>query len=598
MTFLNDFKKKYKEELKELNGLKIGNEDVKEVFFNIIEERIKSSFFSTKTVEDAPDHVKTYYIVKDDYKNKYIYEIEDRNKILLGLDSDKLSVAIENVKVQKGIKLMNLLNVINDRFFERSNSSIIQYIVSFKYLEGYDDKAKEYKNIELSMGEKNHYYFKAKFFKKLIDIFINTVTEAKEAVDADKRAREIFIEEAEENIRRHTERKILGDLKQTEQIQKKINERNLIKITHQEAEIKKIRNEIDKIDEILSEIVISTSKGSIYTKSIIDLANRKKNEALRKVSELDNILNGFKNIVNEKDKANEIRQLAEEGKKLAKEGQKLAEEGQKLAEIAFELEKANQKIDKAKKEAEKVIAKSDKAKKKVEEANKATEDAVEAIIEANIIVKKLIKNEILNNYSIEEIEKKINHVKLLVEKALILVGEALKLEEKALKLAEKAKAEEGAAAVKIQAVARGKAERMKHKDSKEKMQPVATETAELDKAATRIQSIARGKAERKKHVERKAKKQQQPVQTEAQKAAEEMAANESPAELDKAAEAAPAAEEAKPAARNQARARRSITPDITSEDEDEAGSSSSSSSSSSAYASSSEAINSRSSQSR
>jgi chromosome segregation ATPase len=61
-----------------------------------------------------------------------------------------------------------------------------------------------------------------------------------------------------------------------------------------------------------------------------------------------------------------------------------------------------------------------------------------------------------------------------------------------------------------------------------------TNEKDADLAVTKIQSIARGKAERKRHEGRKAKKQK-PVQTEAEKAAEEMAANQVFADLDKAA---------------------------------------------------------------
>jgi Ca2+-binding EF-hand superfamily protein/chromosome segregation ATPase len=104
------------------------------------------------------------------------------------------------------------------------------------------------------------------------------------------------------------------------------------------------------------------------------------------------------------------------------------------------------------------------------------------------------------------------------------------------------------AATKIQSIARGKAERKRHTGRKAKKQkPVQTEAekeaeeisanqafADLDKAATKIQSIARGKAERKRHTGRKAKKQK-PVQTEAEKEAEEISANQAFADLDKAA---------------------------------------------------------------
>ena len=58
--------------------------------------------------------------------------------------------------------------------------------------------------------------------------------------------------------------------------------------------------------------------------------------------------------------------------------------------------------------------------------------------------------------------------------------------------------------------------------------------ADLEAAATKIQSLARGKKERKKHKERKVQKAASPV-SEAQRAAEEMAANAAFADLDAAA---------------------------------------------------------------
>jgi hypothetical protein len=104
-----------------------------------------------------------------------------------------------------------------------------------------------------------------------------------------------------------------------------------------------------------------------------------------------------------------------------------------------------------------------------------------------------------------------------------------------------------AAAVKIQAIARGKNERKRHKEKKAKHDiPHVTEEertaaemaanqafADLDAAAVKIQSIARGKAERKKHKEHR-QKMETPV-SEAQQAAEEMAANAAFTDLDAAA---------------------------------------------------------------
>ena len=57
---------------------------------------------------------------------------------------------------------------------------------------------------------------------------------------------------------------------------------------------------------------------------------------------------------------------------------------------------------------------------------------------------------------------------------------------------------------------------------------------EENRAAVQIQSMARGKSERKRHKERQARKQE-PVKTEAEQAAEEIAANQAYADLDKAA---------------------------------------------------------------
>ena len=521
MRFLKYFNEQQKEELVEkINGLNIDN-DIKDKWFDIIKERIESSFFSTIPVRDgdaSSGNVKEYYyIVTDDNDTKYMYKINIRDKQLLDSDLIEIYRAIEFIKVQTRIQLiMKLLNEINNRFFEKSTSKI-QYIVSFYNLESHDDKAEKYKNYELSMEKKNlekknYYYFQAKFFKKLIDIFINAAPKAKDAIEEERKA---IIEESEKTRSRIQNAQIKERIKREAELTKQLIEKYFKKITQQEAEIEKIRNKIkniDKIDKILSESEIEIGN---YTKSIIKLANLKKNEAFLKVSELDNILNGFKNIVNEKkvDTASieiqplveEGQKLAEDGQKLAEEGQKLAEEGQKLAEIAFEIEEANQKIDKAKnkvKEAN-VIAKSDKAKNKVEVANviaksdkakKEVEVAELEIISAIIKVYKLIKKK-LNNDSIDEI---VNDVKILAENAL--------------KLAEEAKAE---------------AERQAANES----------PAELDKAATRIQSIARGKAERTKHKERQAKAKEE-EEKEREREREKKIINDANQEIDKLKESA------------------------------------------------------------
>jgi len=522
MRFLKYFNEQQKEELVEkINGLNIDN-DIKDKWFDIIKERIESSFFSTIPVRDgdaSSGNVKEYYyIVTDDNDTKYMYKINIRDKQLLDSDLIEIYRAIEFIKVQTRIQLiMKLLNEINNRFFEKSTSKI-QYIVSFYNLESHDDKAEKYKNYELSMEKKNlekknYYYFQAKFFKKLIDIFINAAPKAKDAIEEERKA---IIEESEKTRSRIQNAQIKERIKREAELTKQLIEKYFKKITQQEAEIEKIRNKIkniDKIDKILSESEIEIGN---YTKSIIKLANLKKNEAFLKVSELDNILNGFKNIVNEKKVdtasieiqplAKEGQKLAEDGQKLAEEGQKLAEEGQKLAEIAFEIEEANQKIDKAKNEVKEAnfIAKSDKAKNKVEVANviaksdkakKEVEVAELEIIRAIMKVYKLIKEK-LNKDSIDKI---VNDVKILAENAL--------------KLAEEAKAE---------------AERQAANES----------PAELDKAATRIQSIARGKAERTKHKERQAKAKEEEEEKEREREREKKIINDANQEIDKLKESA------------------------------------------------------------
>ena len=530
MRFLKYFnEQQYNEELKKINDLKI-DDNIKNKWLNIIKQRIRSSLFSTQTFKDqVPSDDKTYYMVKDDNGEKYWYEIEDIHKQSLGLDFRNISYAIDSVRTKPDIQLiMNLLNDINDRCFKNSTSSTIQHIVSFYYLKGYDEEAKKYKNYELSMKKENYYYFQAKFFKKLIDIFINAAKEAKDAIEEERKA---IIEESEESRSRIQAEQEKERIRQEAELTKQLIKKYFKKITQQEAEIEKIRNKIkniDKIDKILSESEIEIGS---YTKSIINLAKRKKDEAFRKVSELNKILNGFKNIVNEKKVdtasieiqplAEEGQKLAEDGQKLAEEGQKLAEEGQKLAEIAFEIEEANQKIDKAKNKVKEAnfIAKSDKAKNKVEVANviaksdkakKAIEYAEDAIINANRIVNELTKKEKLNNDSIDEI---VNDVKLLAENALKLAEEAKAEAER--QAANESPAELDKAATRIQSIARGKAERTKHKErqAKKQPQPVATETAELDKerqakakeeeAAVKIQARIRGFAVQKEEAAKK-----------------------------------------------------------------------------------------------
>ena len=56
-----------------------------------------------------------------------------------------------------------------------------------------------------------------------------------------------------------------------------------------------------------------------------------------------------------------------------------------------------------------------------------------------------------------------------------------------------------------------------------------------EEAVVKIQALARGKKERRRHAERRARREEQGQKSEAERAAEEMAANEAFADLDKAA---------------------------------------------------------------
>jgi len=497
MGFLKYFNEQQKEELLEkINGLNIDN-DIKDKWFDIIKERIESSFFSTEIGKDRI----TYYIVKDDNGNEYKYNYGGNITTLLNSDSKIISDVIKYVDAitkKNGIlNIINLLDEINRRLFINSNSTI-QHILSFTGLESYNEEAEVYKNKELSKRTEigNYHYLKAKFFKKLIDIFTEAApkakakaeaapkakakaeakAKAKEAAEEAAKEREALLDAHEseimnvQNLKKIDEQRRKEKLsKEKEQVLKARKERFASETNKNILDLQKLANE--KIDEVskkalgVNKLTEKIAKGS-YTASIIDLAQAKKEEVFIQISNLRKISSNIKEIVNQEvsiDEAKNALKLAKNANDhILDEVDKivipLAEEGLKLAEIAVKIEEANQEIEEANQKIEEAnVIKSDKAKEKVKKAKEAVETAKEAvetakdkIIKAYIKANELTKNEILNKDSIDKI---VNDVKILAENAL--------------KLAEEAKAEAERQAVKIQARVRGFAVRKKEAAKKE-----------------------------------------------------------------------------------------------------------------------------------